>query len=263
MRHMPGAKFWKTERGWSNADSFVEWLKFFDAYLTEKKKRRPQLLIMDGVGSHISFKASTFAKSVGIEIFVIIPNSSSMSQPLDLSYMASLKTAWRSACREYQFKRDNVQIKKFNFPAVMQRALDITRENPQNLIKGFKMAGIFPYDADRPYHPDNEVLYKGDPSHQRIQDSLSKLKPDNFELRKPKRQHQFIGANLIPTEEEIGAPIKSQVVVTIDYTGKRTMTAIKQEQRKELMAAKAQMQVCTLFSTIRWQKVKKNAKKNF
>lgn len=189
MAALPEASFWKTPSGWSCHESFMEWLKHFDGYLTSRAVQRPVLLVIDGHSSHISFPASLYAREHGIEINVIPPNSTSMIQPLDLSWMAPIKKYWKTAVMNFvrKYAAQNECVRKKNFPRVLKVAIDMCmHDGGQNLKSGFEKAGIYPYDELAPYRPGNEKLYKGDKAHQEIQQSLQKLQPGNFEVRRPK-----------------------------------------------------------------------------
>jgi len=86
--------FAASAKGWTNNDRGFEWLtKVFDPHTQEKAQSRTRLLICDGHDSHISAKFVAHCIENNICLFLLLPHSSHLLQPLDVGVFSPLKTA--------------------------------------------------------------------------------------------------------------------------------------------------------------------------
>ena len=60
-------------------------------FLDEKQIKRPVLLFMDGASPHISLAMADYCLEHGIQPILFKPNTTHLTQPLDLTVMKSLK----------------------------------------------------------------------------------------------------------------------------------------------------------------------------
>jgi hypothetical protein len=80
--------------GWTNNGLGFTWLKeVFEPATREKAAGQRRLLICDGHESHISSKFISFAMDHEIELILLVPHSSHITQPLDVGVFAPLKIA--------------------------------------------------------------------------------------------------------------------------------------------------------------------------
>ena len=86
--------FATSAKEWTNNDCRFEWLtKDFDPYTREKAQSETHLLICDGHDSHISAKFVAHCIENNICLFLLLPHSSHLLQPLNVSVFSPLKTA--------------------------------------------------------------------------------------------------------------------------------------------------------------------------
>ena len=86
--------FAASAKGWTNNDHRFEWLtKVFDPRTRETAQGRTRLLICDGHDSHISAKFVAHCIENNICLFLLLPHSSHLLQPLDVGVFSLLKTA--------------------------------------------------------------------------------------------------------------------------------------------------------------------------
>ena len=86
--------FAASAKGWTNNDHGFEWLtKVFNPLTREKAQGRTRLLICDGHDSNISAKFVAHCIENNICLFLLLPHSSYLLQPLDVSVFSPLKTA--------------------------------------------------------------------------------------------------------------------------------------------------------------------------
>ena len=90
-----------SDNGWMDRDVFLNVLKNIDEYLTRHDIPRPVILFYDGHKSHYGIAICEFADKVGIKLWLLKPNSTSIIQPLDkLPYqllkreILALTSAW-------------------------------------------------------------------------------------------------------------------------------------------------------------------------
>src|SRR2546423_6723223 len=86
--------FAASAKGWTKNDRGFEWLtKVFDPRTREKAQGRTRLLICDGHDSHISAKFVAHCIENNICLFLLLPHSLHLLQPLDMGVFSPLKTA--------------------------------------------------------------------------------------------------------------------------------------------------------------------------
>jgi DDE superfamily endonuclease len=75
-------------------DLGFQWLvRVFDPITQEKSQDRTRLLICDGCDCHISTKFVFYYIKYNIYLFLLLPHSSHILQPLDIGVFSPLKTA--------------------------------------------------------------------------------------------------------------------------------------------------------------------------
>jgi DDE superfamily endonuclease/Tc5 transposase DNA-binding domain len=83
-----------SSRGWTDNDHGYYWLtKIFDPLTREKAGGKSRLLICDGHESHVSGRFAAYCFQHNIILFLLIPHSSHLLQPLDIDVFGPLKKA--------------------------------------------------------------------------------------------------------------------------------------------------------------------------
>lgn len=177
-----GAGFWKTAKGWMTANCFVEWLRWFNNWLTDNNIVKPVLLVLDGLKTHVTITAARYAADNGIRMFLLVAYASAMSQPLDIAWMEPAKKWFNKAVLDFQVKNGNVLIQKKNFPIVLRRMLRMGYK-ADSIKNGFRKAGIYPFDPLMPYN--NASMYSAKDGMKRIEEQKKKLSMDKFKLVDP------------------------------------------------------------------------------
>ena len=134
-----------TEKGWMNSKTFLEFLKHFNKYACSK---RPVILLVDSVSSHMSIEVFTFAKSNGIELYRLQPNATHFLQPLDNGVFGPLKKIWYQTVRNFTKEHPGQSIGKETFAAKLNEAF-MQFYKPLTVANSFKTTGIFPVDRSR------------------------------------------------------------------------------------------------------------------
>ena len=268
QHHIPGARYWKMQKGWMTGTCFVKWLEFFNNYLIENKVLKPVLLVLDGLKTHVTIEAAKYVAANGIRMFLLVLFASAMSQPLDIAWMAPAKIWYHTALLQFQTKISNFFCNKKNFPRVLKRMLDIGYK-PDTIKNGFKKAGIFPWDPMKPY--ENEKLYQAKDTMERIKEQKKKLDPGNFKLIDPYAELDPLhGIIKLPNNFPEGTSVLSTswVIKTIkDGVKSQTVTKITPEALKAIAeqrsSTKVKLFIYMNFGDLWHEKLEKLTPKKF
>ena len=96
----PGTKFNRTRSGWFDKGTFE---CFFNDILLPriKKQDSAHAMIGDNLSSHISESVVRKCEKHNIKFICLLPNSTHLTQPLDVAYFKPLKTSWRSILNDF------------------------------------------------------------------------------------------------------------------------------------------------------------------
>ena len=96
---IPGTLYGSSPNGWIDRELFLYW--FCKPFLMSVPRARPLLLLMDGHSTHYGPDLIKIAAEEQILIFVLPPNTTHLTQPLDKGCFGPLKTAWKAVCHEF------------------------------------------------------------------------------------------------------------------------------------------------------------------
>ena len=114
----------------------------FEPSTREKANGKPSLLICDGHDSHISAQFIRYSIDSRIIVFLLLPHSSHLLQPLDVGVFSPLKRAMSTQLsRLYATEISRLQKVEWLEHYVQARSKAITSEN---ILGGWRGAGIFP-----------------------------------------------------------------------------------------------------------------------
>ncbi|CAH2103358.1 unnamed protein product [Euphydryas editha] len=161
-----GTRYSCSQSGWFDMSIFTEW---FQSQLLPKLNKIPgkKVIIGDNLSSHISLDVINQCKENNITFLCLPPNSTHLTQPLDVAFFRPLKVAWRSILSEWKSSASgykNAILPKGIFPQMLKRLVDaITPNSSNNLKAGFTKCGIYPLDVkpllDRlPHAIDTEAI---------------------------------------------------------------------------------------------------------
>lgn len=85
-----------------------------------------------------------------IKFICLPPNTTHLTQPLDIAYFRPMKMKWRQIITSYKLSGSNKTIAKSDFPRLLKSLIDALSENGgANLRSGFKKAGMFPLNREK------------------------------------------------------------------------------------------------------------------
>ena len=95
------------------------------------------------------------AKERGIA-FALPPNTTHLTQPLDKGCFGPLKTCWKEACHNYMSDHPGEVVNRYVFSKLFSKAWT-NAMSIRNIMSGFKVCGIYPFDRNALRLPLEEV----------------------------------------------------------------------------------------------------------
>jgi len=156
-------KFSNNSKGWSSNEHGLMWLKkCFDPNTKEKANEQVRLLICDGHDSHISAAFMQHCYDSAIAVFLLLPHSSHLIQPLDVGVFSPLKAAMKSGLNTI-FRTGIARLRKVewieNYIKARRKAII-----PRNILAGWRATGLWPIDPVRILQEIEEVTTPPPPS---------------------------------------------------------------------------------------------------
>lgn len=140
----PEGSVWTFQKnGWISDEIGERW--FNDVFLKHCGPERPQLLLLDGHGSHETLAIIERAMEESITLMVFPPHCTHFLQPLDRTVFGPLKSAYNDACSSYLTENPLNQVSKHTFSGLFTRAWD-SAVTCSNIQAGFRACGIFPFN---------------------------------------------------------------------------------------------------------------------
>lgn len=102
---------------------------------------------MDGHSSHATLALSDFCVEHKIELISLYPNSTHVTQPMDVAYFRPLKAAWKKAVTSWRLTNNGASLQKCHFATVLKSAID-SMDTKTTLANGFACCGLSPFSAD-------------------------------------------------------------------------------------------------------------------
>lgn len=144
----------RTKSGWFDAATFQDW---FSKVVVPWAKRNTdtKVVIGDNLSSHINIDILKSCQRLNIRFVLLPPNSTGLTQPLDVGFYRPLKRAWKTLLTDLKTRQPNLNaVEKNIFPQLLTKLIEKIDPNFEtNMINSFRATGIQPLN---PY----EVLKK-------------------------------------------------------------------------------------------------------
>lgn len=152
-----GTKYGSSQRGWFDGDAFTDWFKRI--FLPHAKQLEGQkVLTGDNLSSHFTPDVIVLCQEHNISFTCLPPNTTHLTQPLDVAVFGPMKKVWRRIVVAYRLQNANNSIPKSRFPEQLRLLVEEYGEAMQeNLRAGFKGAGLY-VPGRNPPQDANEVL---------------------------------------------------------------------------------------------------------
>ena len=142
---IPGTIYGFSHSGWIDQDLFDKW--FDKHFLRYAPAARPLLLLMDGHSSHYHPGTIRKAAENKVVLFVLPPNTTHLTQPLDKGCFGPLKSKWSEVCHKYMAKNPGKVVNRFVFSQLLHEAWTDAMTS-LNIKAGFRTTGIYPLDRN-------------------------------------------------------------------------------------------------------------------
>lgn len=147
-------RYGHSKSGWFDAASFADWFEYtFVPHVRDLPGRK--VLIGDNLSTHFSERVLKLAKERNISLTCLVPNSTHLSQPLDVAFYGPLKKYWRGILDAWkgQGGKRSCLLTKEAFPKLLKKLYEkLYPDEPEvssNLVAGFRKCGIFPLCPDQ------------------------------------------------------------------------------------------------------------------
>ena len=139
-----GARFNRSNSGWFDTPSFDDWFRSIVLPWAWRKEGR-KVIIGDNLSSHFSPDVITLCDQHNISFICLVPNSTHLSQPLDVAFYGPLKRKWRKILKSWKVKNPCLtSLPKDSFPSLLKEL--VSSLNTDNLISGFRACSIYPFN---------------------------------------------------------------------------------------------------------------------
>ena len=144
-------RFNRSASGWFDSVCFEDW--FFSVVVPHMRRLDgKKVLIGDNLSSHLSVEVINKCIDLNIAFILLPPNSTHLTQPLDVAFFRPMKGHWRKIIGNWKTTvegRREASIPKATFPKLLKKLADAIQPNQEeNLKSGFKKCGIAPYNPD-------------------------------------------------------------------------------------------------------------------
>ena len=102
---------------------------------------------MDGHSSHYCPEVIREAAAQKVVIFVLPPNTTHCTQPLDKGTFSALKVAWRQKCHDFICSNPGKTVSRYDFSKLFSSAW-YEAMTMVNITSGFKVTGVCPFDRN-------------------------------------------------------------------------------------------------------------------
>lgn len=150
----PGSTGAANPSGWMKREHFLDFCKHFVKHVGCSPER-PVLLLLDNHDSHLSIAALDYLKSNGVTALSFPAHCSHKLQPLDRSVYGPFKKYINSASDSWITNNPGRTMTIYDIPQIVREALPLAT-TPKNIIAGFKVSGISPFNRD--IFEDDEFL---------------------------------------------------------------------------------------------------------
>jgi len=129
--------------GWTSNDIGLAWLR--QIFLPQTATDDYRLLLLDGHKSHATFEFMWECHINRVALVYLLPHSSYILQPLDLSCFSLLKCRYRDEIANLARFDDASAVKKSKFLKIYRKASNEGLSS-YHIRAGWNAAGIYPWD---------------------------------------------------------------------------------------------------------------------
>jgi len=168
-----GTRCNRSKSGWFDLTCFADWVKTV-AIPYFRNKSGKKILLGDNLSSHVDLELIELCKQYDVHFIYLPPNSTHLTQPLDVAFFRPLKILWRKILEEWKQTASGskaASVPKDVFPRLLKKLIDALKENAEKNIKaGFRKCGIVPFNPEEVL---KEIPFVGEESGEQVADLQS------------------------------------------------------------------------------------------
>lgn len=159
-----GSRCNRTTSGWIDASTFRDW--FTNSFLPHARRLPGQkVLLGDNLSSHLDDEVLRLCREYDIKFVCLVPNSTHLTQPLDVAFFRPLKSAWRQTLTSWKMQNPRLcTVPKDTFAYLLTQALNKMDQVPakpnspysnimsgikRNMMSAFCATGIHPFNKNK------------------------------------------------------------------------------------------------------------------
>ena len=132
-------------------DTVLDIIHDLGDYIKKHGIPTPVLFFIDGASCHTSLAMAKACTELGIQPLLLRPNTTHLTQALDLTFFSSLKAGFKRGREDWHRSNVGGSLNKYTvIPLVQKAAENILNTKPDLIGKGFRKAGIFPWNPAGP-----------------------------------------------------------------------------------------------------------------
>ena len=132
--------------GWMTAANFIKVMKHFITNARPSQDHQV-VLIMDNHQNHLSYEALSLAKENFVHIITMPLHTSNKTQPLDRTVFGPMKSHYNQLANSWMMRNVGKLITIYQIAELAGTALT-KAATPENVIAGFRVSGVWPFDRD-------------------------------------------------------------------------------------------------------------------
>lgn len=145
-------RFNRSKSGWFDNVCFEDW--FTNVILPYMRRLDgKKILIGDNLSSHVSAHVIEKCEEANISFVLLPPNSTHLTQPLDVAFFRPMKSYWRQIIDHWRMSAEGRRcptIPKDVFPRLLKELnLKLSSAQAENIKSGFRKCGMVPFDPTK------------------------------------------------------------------------------------------------------------------
>lgn len=130
--------------GWMTAKTFHDYISGpFLGWIEEQKIQLPVALFVDGHSSHLTLPLCQFCNENGIILIALLPNSTHITQPMDVGVFFPLKSLWRKGRASWETTNAKIVFQNFHFAPLLREVIDELKLNATLFPNAFRTCGMY------------------------------------------------------------------------------------------------------------------------
>lgn len=135
--------FSSTQNGWQTAQTFLEYIKEIVKEMRDAGIEGSIVIIADGFSGHSSIELQKFCNQNDVIFVILLPNATSLIQPLDVVVFKPVKTEEKKYKKVYKRIENKTELTEIDFLKILARVLKKV-VTPDLVKKSFETTGLFP-----------------------------------------------------------------------------------------------------------------------